>query len=315
MSNDDDGGIPLACPRDFSLNMASKFVKDFPAAQGGGDGPTLDLAFPIEGSWQQVGVRVQQSVRRLQASILHNGAAASGPRVQSEVERILNLHTDHLGDLEGIGRRDPIAGALIRHFHGLRPVQFHTPYEAAVWAVLSQRVRTGQAATIKRGIARAFGTRMEFPGGTDLWCFPAPRQLLTLRTFPGLTPRKMHHLHEVAHATLDRKLDSASLLRLPSSEALSVLESIAGVGPFSAELILVRGAGHPDHFPLQERRLHQAMQTLYGITGVGQLETIAGNWKPLRSWIAFLVRAWQEAGCPELATLPSSASGVVGVRG
>lgn len=307
MSSDDAGTLTLPCPEDFSLTMASKFVKNFPAAQGGGDWPALDLAFPIEGSWQPVGVRIWQNGRKLQATMVHNPAGASDERVQAEAERILNVHAEYPGDLEAIGHRDPTAGALIRHFHGLRPVQFHTPYEAAVWAILSQRAGIGQAVASKKRLACEFGTRMAFPGGAGLCCFPGPQQLLALRTFPGIAPRKLQYLRAAAHAASDGRLDSRPLVRLPAGEAVKTLQAVPGIGPFSAELILVRGAGQADYFPQQEQRLHRAMQALYGVTDTRQLETIAEKWRPLRSWVAFLIRTWQEAGCPRLNSIPATA--------
>ncbi|GAA1988257.1 hypothetical protein [Amycolatopsis minnesotensis] len=41
--------------------------------------------------------------------------------------------------------------------------------------------------------------------------------------------------------------------------------SCRGIGPFSAQLILVRGAGHPDVFPRDERRLADEMRHRYGV--------------------------------------------------
>jgi 3-methyladenine DNA glycosylase/8-oxoguanine DNA glycosylase len=43
-------------------------------------------------------------------------------------------------------------------------------------------------------------------------------------------------------------------------EALAHLQRLPGIGPFSAQLILIRGAGHPDVFPSDERRLHEEIR-------------------------------------------------------
>ena len=48
-----------------------------------------------------------------------------------------------------LGERDRVVRALQRRFPGLRPVLFYTPYEAAAWAIIGQRIRMTQAATIK----------------------------------------------------------------------------------------------------------------------------------------------------------------------
>ena len=36
-----------------------------------------------------------------------------------------------------VGARYPVIGALQREFAGLRPVLFHSPYEAAAWSIIS----------------------------------------------------------------------------------------------------------------------------------------------------------------------------------
>jgi DNA-3-methyladenine glycosylase II len=88
-------------------------------------------------------------------------------------------------------------------------------------------------------------------------------------------------------------LDAARLRRMPIGEALESLSTLAGIGPFSAELILVRGAGHPDVFPHHEPRLHKVMRRAYGLPeseDVAELARIAEAWRPYRSWVSFLMR-------------------------
>ncbi|HKF16460.1 MAG TPA: hypothetical protein VKF14_04585 [Candidatus Dormibacteraeota bacterium] len=40
-----------------------------------------------------------------------------------------------------MGDLDPIIERLLAHYPGLRPVAFYSPYEAAVWALISHRLR------------------------------------------------------------------------------------------------------------------------------------------------------------------------------
>jgi DNA-3-methyladenine glycosylase II len=66
------------------------------------------------------------------------------------------------------------------------------------------------------------------------------------------------------------------------------------VGQFSAELILVRGAGAPDVVPSAEPRVREAARLLYdlpGEPGLPELTRIAEAWRPLRSWVCVLLRA------------------------
>lgn len=68
------------------------------------------------------------------------------------------------------------------------------------------------------------------------------------------------------------------------------LRGIPGIGPYSAELILARGAGNPDIFPMHEPVLHELMTRLYGVAEKERHREIAEAWRPYRSWIMFLIR-------------------------
>ena len=59
---------------------------------------------------------------------------------------------------------------------GQRPVLFHSPYEAAAWAIISARWRTAQAAKVRDAIAERYGVTFDLAGRT-LRAFPQPDRL------------------------------------------------------------------------------------------------------------------------------------------
>ncbi|MFJ8336599.1 hypothetical protein [Streptomyces sp. NPDC094437] len=71
---------------------------------------------------------------------------------------------------------DPVVAGLQAEFPGLRPVLFHSPYEAAVWTVIGDRIRRTQAARIKVRLAERYGEPVEVAGRT-LHAFPTPSVL------------------------------------------------------------------------------------------------------------------------------------------
>jgi len=147
-----------------------------------------------------------------------------------------------------------------------------------------------QTAAMKQRIAERIGRIVDVHGDT-VTAFPAPQQLRELAeaVVPG---RKLGYLRQLTGAALDGRLDSARLRSLSRDEALSQLQQLPGIGPFSAELVLLRGAGDPDHFPTHERRLHHAMAELYGLSDPTsfQLTEIADGWRPYRTWASVLLR-------------------------
>lgn len=56
--------------------------------------------------------------------------------------------------------------------------------------------------------------------------------------------------------------------------------SYAGIGPFSAELTLIRGAGHPDMLPDHDTRLYEAIRRAYAATDNADIQSITDSWRP-----------------------------------
>ncbi len=65
--------------------------------------------------------------------------------VRARFARILSLDVDG-SDFPAVGERDSVVGRLQARYPGLRPVLFYSPYEAAAWALIGQRIRIAQAA-------------------------------------------------------------------------------------------------------------------------------------------------------------------------
>jgi DNA-3-methyladenine glycosylase II len=125
--------------------------------------------------------------------------------------------------------------------------------------------------------------------------------LRTLDRVPGLTDVKVLRLRALADAALDGRLDAASLRGQPADAALAALRELPGIGPFSAELILIRGAGHPDVFPRHEARLLSAVAAEYQLEpaeggDLSRLAAIADGWRPYRSWVGLLLRGRGKPG-------------------
>ncbi|OLT30734.1 Fe-S cluster assembly protein HesB [Actinomadura sp. CNU-125] len=290
----------------FSLAASVRFLEGFtPASYDDAADGTLRLAFPADDGHATVAAAVRQdeptddgagAVRVDFAVQSDGGEEPSTEAVRNQIARILSL------DVDGAGfpalATDPVVAGLMADYAGLRPVCFYSPYEAAAWAIIGQRVRMTQAAAVKAHIAERHGSPVRVAGRT-LHAFPGPQALLELTHVPGLTDVKVERLHALADAAADGELDAAKLRAKPVDDALTALRAVPGIGPFSAELVLIRGAGHPDVFPLHERRLHASMADEYGLDtseadDVPRLAGIADRWRPYRSWVALLLRARAE---------------------
>lgn len=301
----------------FSPAAGLGFLKGFTPAgyYDTGEGQAIRLAFPADDGHSTVGVEVRQEdgpqgIVKAEA-ILYTGPPCKGragtaagiepvpassgvDAVRQQLARILSLDVDGSG-FPQLAKGDPVVAELISAYPGLRPVCFHSPYEAAAWALIGHRIRMVQAAAIKARIAEHQGQHVTVAGRT-LHAFPTPRALRQLERIPGLPDIKVERLRHLADAALAGDLDAAQLRAMPAKDALVHLQTLPGVGPFSAELILIRGAGHSDVFPRHEPRLHAAMARAYGLSEpdssqVSRLAGISDHWAPYRSWVSLLLRA------------------------
>lgn len=285
----------------FDLTASTRFLEGFaPAARP--DAATvageLRLAFPAAPSWRPVGVLVRQPEPGGPVRACVFADPADVEPALAHVRRILSLDVDGTG-FAAVGARDPVVAELQRRYPGLRPVSFHSPYEAACWAIIGHRIRINQASAIKQRLAERFGAEVDV-GGTRLATFPAPDALP--ERVPLVSELKSDRLHAVAQAALAGRLDAARLRASP--DPLTELRELPGIGPFSAELILLRGAAEPDGFPTAESRLHDEMAHAYGLNEPprAELAEIATGWRPYRTWVSLLLRTRREEETAEIAT-------------
>jgi len=70
--------------------------------------------------------------------------------VCEQASRIVSLDRDGTG-YDSLGERDGVVGEFQRKSGWLRPVLFHSPYEAACWGVISARARRSLSSVGKPG--------------------------------------------------------------------------------------------------------------------------------------------------------------------
>lgn len=155
-------------------------------------------------------------------------------------------------------------------------------------------MRIVQASRLREELIRHHG---------DDGAFPAPEALRVLDLdLPG---RKAEYLRAVAEAALERRLDGAALRSLEPDVAIREVQEVKGLGPFAAELVVVRGANAPDALPRHERRLEAEVVERYGPHRM--LTEVSEAWRPFRTWAAVHLRALREQRALRLrAAGPSS---------
>jgi DNA-3-methyladenine glycosylase II len=274
----------------FSLAAAASFGFGPHTGRPYPDARLMRLAFVADDLRHHVGVALtQQSDGSLVADF--SGDADLGA-AEAQVRRILSIDTDVAGWLAA-GQADPVLGAVQADNPGLRPVLFHSPYEAAAWSVLSQRRHRTQAIALRRRLCEAAGITFDLAGQSEP-AFPLPERLLEITEFRSIEETRLARLHGVARAALDGQLDASVLRTLPADEAMSGLQRIKGLGPVYSMLVYLRSTGVTDGLAIGEPRLAGYLRHYYRLPSTpdaAEIERIAEPWRPFRTWAAVLFRA------------------------
>jgi DNA-3-methyladenine glycosylase II len=285
-----DGPFSLAAAASFGFgpNMGHPYP----------DAGLMRFAFVADDLASHAGVVIRD---RPDGSLLADISGDADPDLAvAQLSRILSLDADASGWLAA-GAADPVLGRLQAENPGLRPVLFHSPYEAAVWAILAQHRSRGQALALSRRLAETAGAPFDLAGQQEV-ALPTPARLLEVEGVQGIDPARMTRLHGVAAAALDGHFDVAGLRAMPDAAALTWLQQVRGLGPFYSMLVYLRATGVTDGLALGEPRLAGYLRHYYGLAETpddATMERLAEPWRPFRTWAGVLFRAAGErAGLP-----------------
>jgi DNA-3-methyladenine glycosylase II len=210
------------------------------------------------------------------------------PAALAQIARLVSLDHD-ARDYPEVGVRVPAIGRLMAAAPGLRPTLFGSPYETAIWGVVSSRISMRQAARVTRELAEHHGDALDV-AGARVFATPRPEVLRTLDAVPGLSDEKVRRLHGIADAALDGALDVAHLRALGSGGARAALRGLRGIGEFWAAGIWLRSCGVVDEFPVAEPRARAALAHLHGRDADDPLDDLIEMLRPYRTWTALLLR-------------------------
>jgi DNA-3-methyladenine glycosylase II len=188
---------------------------------------------------------------------------------------------------------DKVMRGLTHRFVGFRPILTPNVFEAAAWAIIGQQVNLQFAYRLKSRLVQ-YVNRTFAVNGDRYNLFPLPSEIAnleydTLRSMQ-FSGRKAEYLLDFAKMVVGGELDLNGLADLDYEAAEETLLSIRGIGPWSANYILMRGAGHQDAFPIGDSGINHAVRKLYGLESKPDIEyllELGERWRPFRSLATF----------------------------
>ncbi len=200
----------------------------------------------------------------------------------SRCRRLLDLDADPDAVINALSS-DAALAPVIAEAPGQRIPRTVDEAELAVRTVLGQQVSIKAARTHAGRLVAAHGEPMHDPDGALTHTFPSIEQLSELDPSHLAMPQARRR----TVTALVAGLADGSVVLDPGCDwaaARSQLLAVPGIGPWTAEVIAMRGLGDPDAFPASDLGLRLAAEQLGLPSDQRALIARSARWRPWRSY-------------------------------
>jgi DNA-3-methyladenine glycosylase II len=152
-------------------------------------------------------------------------------------------------------------------------------FGAALFQITGQQLSVAATRHTIARIGALFGGHLPSPG--ELLAVD-PNQL----RLAGLSWRKIGTLRDLAERLSDGRLDEQALAALPDDDFITALTAIPGIGPWTAQGVLLVALRREDVVLPGDLALRKAIQNAYQLEGLPserEVLDIAEKWRPFRS--------------------------------
>ncbi len=192
------------------------------------------------------------------------------------MRRLLDLDADPVAIDDHLGGDHRLA-PLVAATPGLRAAGSVDPYETLVRAIIGQQVSVAGARTVTGRVAEAIAEPLTIdqPGLTHL--FPSMKRIAAADPMAFPMPKaRAATLQRVAQAvaTGELVLDAG----VDRADVIERLVALKGIGPWTAQYVVMRGLGDPDVF------LETDLGVRHALTALDLEPEAAERWRPWRTY-------------------------------
>ncbi len=177
-------------------------------------------------------------------------------------------------------QKDKILAAVMNDYDVLpAPIPTTDLFSDIVSSIVGQQLSTKAADTIWNRFKLLFGRKKI-----------TPKHVLQLTDEEirgvGVSYSKVKYIKGLAQMITDREVDLELLPTLSDKEVIDTLTKVKGIGPWTAEMILMFSLGREDVFSYGDLGLRSAIAKLYGIDrdDIASMQLIVEKWSPYRTY-------------------------------
>ncbi|MEC2199369.1 DNA-3-methyladenine glycosidase II [Bacillus subtilis] len=192
-----------------------------------------------------------------------------------------------------LAKADPLLKMPARKFYGLRVIGIPDLFEALCWGVLGQQINLAFAYSLKKQFVEAFGDSIEW-NGKKYWVFPPYERIARLTPTDladiKMTVKKSEYIIGIARLMASGELSREKLMKMNFKDAEKNLIKIRGIGPWTANYVLMRCLRFPTAFPIDDVCLIRSIKILRNMNRkptIDEILEISFSWKKWESYATF----------------------------
>jgi DNA-3-methyladenine glycosylase II len=212
--------------------------------------------------------------------------------VAAYVTEIFDLSRD-LGAFYHHMENDAVMGALVKSYFGLRMIGVPDLFEALCWSIIGQQINLTFAYKLKRRLVESKGEKMVYMDQTH-YLFPAPETVATMSPDDfgpwQYTASKARYIIGIAKELSSGNLNKQDLEQMSDNQILNRLISLLGIGPWSANYVMMKCLKMGSAFPLADVGLQNAIKMQMGLAQKPtrtMLEDLGRSWHPWEAYATF----------------------------
>lgn len=251
------------------------------------DGTRYRRSVVVDGRPATLDITWREKPQRLDVR-LHGNSSRIDDEVIARVRRMFDLDAP-LDDIHSVLHRDKALRSHLRRNPGVRVPGTWDGFELTIRAILGQQVSVKAATTLAGRVARRYGESM--PGasgdGAPERLFPRPDRLSRARfNGMGIVGARIASMRSVAKAVENGELafDGTQTSR----QVRETLQSIKGIGDWTAQYVAMRALKDADAFPSSDLGLVKAVAWPDRVTPK-ELAARSEQWRPWRAYAALLL--------------------------
>jgi len=219
-------------------------------------------------------------------------ASTARENATSVLRRTLGLQLN-LAPFYRLAEHHPRLHALVRPFIGMRPSRFPTLNEALVSAVACQQISLPLSIQFLNRLTERYGVAASHCP-TLSRAFPLPETLAQLQPTDlralGFSTQKARTIIRVSHLVIEGQWCQEDFETMDDTAIHQRLCKVSGIGPWTADYVLLRGLGRLDIFPVKDSGALNGIKAWLNIKDIPDqkhLHRILAPWHPYVGMIYF----------------------------